>query len=196
MDTPSASFADNNADGLGTYTTYGPSVGGGDRGALWISVRNALIGSATSTDFAPTNSSLNGGGTVVLTFSGMTKAGAAAVVQSIGEDTATENPPTITFASAVNTDNPVVLGVLGEDNPLALTPPAGFSEAVDLGWNTPTTGIEVCFIGSGSTASLFSWSGGAVTDHNEFGIELDASAPPSANGSLGWWGMGGLGSTW
>lgn len=182
---------DNNADGLGTYHRIGSatapmSEGGGTTGALWISVRNALIGSATSTTFTVTNTGDTGGGLTVLRFSGMTRVGGAAVRQSVGESSATENPPTITFASTTLTGNPVILACMGEDNPLALTPPTGFTEADDTGWATPTTGIEVCWDNSGNTATLFSWSGGASTDHNEVGIELDTSALTNP----GWIGAG------
>lgn len=179
-------ITDNNADGLGSYTKYGTSTaplstGGGTACALWISVRNWPIGSATSTTFTATNTGDTGGGLTVLSFSGMDACcvGSMAVRQVKGESNATENPPTITFQQTTLTGNPVILACMGEDNPAALTPPTGFTEADDTGWLTPTTGIEVCWDDSGNTATLFSWSGGAFTDHNEVGIELDAAnAPP------------------
>lgn len=175
-------ITDNNSGGGGTYTKLGTaaaplSTGGGTTGALWISVRNALITSATSTIFTATNTGDTGGGLTVLRFSGMTRVGADAILQSIGESSATENPPTIAFAKTTLTENPIVLACLGEDNPLALTPPTGFTEADDTGWATPTTGIEVCWDDAGNTATLFAWSGGAATDHNEVGLELDTRAP-------------------
>lgn len=178
-----STITDNNAGGGGTYHKIGTataplSEGGGTNGALWISVRNALITSATSTTFTATNTGDTGGGLTVLFFSGMTRTGSQAVKQSIGESNATENPPTITFSTTTLTANPVILAVMGEDNPAGVTPPAGFAEADDTGWATPTTGIEVCWDDAGNTATLFSWSGGALTDHNEVGIELDTSPPP------------------
>jgi hypothetical protein len=180
-----STITDNNADGLGTYHRIGTatvpmSQGGGTGGALWISIRNALVGSGTSTTFTCTNTGDTGGGLTVLRFSGMTRVGSQAIKQSKGEDTQTENPPTLTFNATTNTNNPIVLAVLGEDNPAGVTPPTGFTEADDTGWATPTTGIEVCWDNSGNTATLFSWSGGALIDHNEVGLELDTSAPPTA----------------
>lgn len=177
----SSTITDDNADGLGVYTRLGDATtplsnGGGTAGALWFSVRNSLVGSATSTTFTVTNSGDTGGGLTVLRFSGMTRTGSSAILQSVGESTQTENPPTITFGATTLTANPVVLAVLGEDNPAAVTPPAGFSEADDTGWASPATGIEVCWDDAGNTATLFSWSGGALTDHNEIGVELDTSA--------------------
>ena len=191
-------ITDNNLDGFGeSYTRFGTataplSTGGGTNGALWISIRDNLIGSATSTGFAVTNTGDTGGGFTVLRFSGMTRTGAAAVLQNIGESNQTENPPSITFGAATLTANPIVLGVFGEDNPAAVTPPTGFTEAVDTGWNTPTSGVEVCWVDSGNTSSSYSWSGGALTDHNEVGIELDTTAAPTVTnpgwtGDGGWW---------
>ena len=178
-----STITDDNSDGLGTYTKFGTataplSTGGGTACALWFSVRNALIGSGTSTTFTATPSGATGNGLTVLRFSGMSRVGAAAVKQSIGESTATENPPTITLGATTLTGNPVILAVMGEDNPPALTSPSGFSEADDTGWATPTTGVQVCWDDAGNTATLFSWSGGALTDHNEIAVELDTSAAP------------------
>jgi hypothetical protein len=175
-------ITDNNSDGLGgSYYRLGTATaplsnGGGTACALWISIRNALIGSGTSTTFTVTNTGDTGGGLTVLRFSGMTRVGVDAVKQSIGESTATESPPTITFGATTLTGNPVILACMGEDNPLAITPPAGFSEADDTGWASPVSGVEVCWDDAGNTATLFSWSGGATTDHNEVGVELDTSA--------------------
>lgn len=175
--------ADNNSDGLGTYTKYGTasaplSQQGGTACALFFFVRNKLIGSATSTTFTATITGDTGGGLTVLRFSGMTRTGPNAVRQIIGQSTQTENPPSIAFNVATLTANPIILAVMGEDNPPALTPPTGFTEADDTGWATPTTGIEVCWDDSGNTASSYAWSAGALTDHNEIAIELDTSAIP------------------
>ena len=187
-------ITDNNADGLGTYSRLGTataplSTGGGTAGALWFSVRNALIGSATSTIFTAANTGDTGGGLTVLAFSGMTRTGLQAILQSVGESTQTENPPTITFATATLTGNPVILGVLGEDNPPALTSPTGFTEAIDTGWASPATGIQVCWDDAGNAATLFSWSAGALTDHNEIGVELDTTEASSVT-NVGWIGAG------
>ncbi len=177
-------ITDNNSDGLGAYTLVTTSNGGGTSGALWISIRNALIGSATSTIFTVTNVGDTGGGLSVLRFSGMARTGVSAARQVKGESAQTENPPQITFPAVALTENPIVLGVLGEDNPPALTAPTGFTEAEDTGWATPTTGVEVCWDDAGNTASNYAWSGGALTDHNEVGVELDTSAVPAGGDIL------------
>lgn len=178
-----STITDNNSGGGGAYTRIGNgstpvSNGGGTLNAAFFSIRNSLITSATSTTFSCTDVGGTGGGLTVLRFSGMSRTGGAAVRQYIGESSATESPPTITFSRTTLTGNPVILFVMGEDNPAAVTPPTGFTEADDTGWLTPPTGVEVCWDDSGNTATLFSWSGGALIDHNEAGLELDASALP------------------
>lgn len=40
---------------------------------------------------------------------------------------------------------------------------------------------------AGNTASSYAWTGGALIDHNEVGIELDTSAAPTVTGT-GWYG--------
>jgi hypothetical protein len=109
----------------------------------------------------------------------MSRVGVQAVRQNIGESSATESPPTITFESTTLTENPVILAMMCENNPATATEPTGFTEADDTGWATPTTGVQVCWDDSGNTATLFSWAGGGMIDHNEIGVELDTSAAPT-----------------
>ena len=174
-----STLSDNNSGGGGSYSKIGGnplSTGGGTAGALWISIRNSLVTSATSTIFTETGTGNTGGGLTVLAVSGMARTGAMAARQNKGESTQTEDPPSIAFAAATLTANPIVLGVLGEDSPAGLTAPTDFAEHTDTGWSSPTTGIEVCSVNSGKTASSYSWSGGALADHNEVGVELDTTA--------------------
>jgi hypothetical protein len=177
-------ITDNNSDGLGTYTRYGTasaplSTGGGTSCAAWISIRNALIGSATSTTFTATNTGDTGGGLTVMRFSDMSRTGASAPKQApVGESDQTESPPAIAFGAATNTNNPIVLAVMtGEGG--NKVPPTDFSEATDATWSTPTTGVEVCWVNSGKTASSYTWTSGGGTDHNEVGVELDSSVDNS-----------------
>jgi hypothetical protein len=181
-------------DQSGTYTQIGGnplSTGGGTGGALWISIRDTLISSGVSTIFTATNVGDTGGGLTVLRVSGMSRTGASAALQSVGQSNQTENPPVIAFGAATNTNNPIILAVFGEDNPAGVTPPTDFTENTDTGWSTPTSGVEVCNVSSGKTASSYSWSGGALTDHNEVGVELDTTSPPATTDpgwpGGGWW---------
>lgn len=168
-------------DQSGTYTQIGAnplSTGGGTAGALWISIRTALIPSAVSTIFTATNSGDTGGGLTVMKVTSMSRTGGNAALQNKGESTQTESPVVLTFAANTLTTNPIVLGVFGEDSPAALGPPTGFTETTDTGWATPTSGIHVCFVSSGQTAAAYTYASGAFTDHNEVGVELDTTAAP------------------
>lgn len=175
--TPTIAVSDNNSDGLGTYVLIASASGGGTGGLLRIYVRTALVGSATSTTFTATIGSDTGGGLTVMRLSSMYHTGYGAVRQFAQESTQTEDPPSIAFTAATLTDNPILIAVLCEDNPAALTSPTGFSETTDTGYNSPVTGIHVCFINSGATNSTYAYqAGGAATDHCEVAVELDAAA--------------------
>ena len=116
-------ITDDNSSGKYTQIGGDPlSTGGGTAGALWISIRRSLIGSATSTTFTCTNSGDTGGGLTVLNVTGMSRVGANAALQNVGESTQTESPVVITFGKATLTGNPIILGCFGEDNPAALGP--------------------------------------------------------------------------
>jgi hypothetical protein len=174
-----STITDNNSDGLGTYTKIGASplaTGGGSTGAMWVSIRDALVGSASSTIFTATNTGDTGGGLTVFRVSGMTKTGVTAARQNKGESDQTENPPVIDFAGVTLTENPIILGLFAEDNPHGLTVPTDFTVGSSTNWGSPTMGVSIAFINSGKTASNYAWSGGAVTDHSEVGVELDTSA--------------------
>lgn len=172
-----SSVTDDNSDGLGTYTRLDTSTGGGTQGMLTVYVRDALVGSATSTTFTATISGDTGGGLTVMRLAGMaaSNVGASSYVQVKAQSNQTSNPPSLTFDAATDTANAILLAVFCEDNPAALTPPSGFTEHTDTGYATPTSGIEVCAVNSGQTDSTYTWSGGAVTDHNDMGVEFSVS---------------------
>src|SRR3990167_3549978 len=170
------SVADNNSDGLGAYTRIARALGGGTTGMLDIWIRNSKVGSATSTTFTATITGDTGGGLTVLKVTGMSRAGSSASKQFADEDSQTENPPTCVFPAAALTANACIGAIFGEDNPIALTQPSGWSETTDTGWASPTSGIHVTFRSSGETGQTISWSGGATTDHCDVLVELDTSA--------------------
>lgn len=173
--TDTISVSDNNAGGGGSYVLVATASGGGTVGRVDIWVRTALISSATSTTFTATISGDTGGGLTVMRLAGMTWTGYGAVRQRAQESSNTENPPSIAFPAATLTDNAILLGLFGEDNPITLTPPTSFTEDTDTGYATPTSGVHVCRLNSGGTSSSYAYTGGAVTDHCEVGVEFDTS---------------------
>ncbi len=181
-------ITDDNAGGGGTYTQIGGnplSNGGGTADALWISIRNNLITSATSTTYTATNTGDTGGGLTVLKVTGMSRVGSSAARQQVGQSTQTENPTVIAFTGASLSGNSLVVAVMGEDNPAGVTAPSGFTETTDTGWSSSLTGIEVAYDSDGNTLSSYSYqAGGALIDHNEVIVELDTSSPPACTSGL------------
>jgi hypothetical protein len=171
--------SDNNGDSA-TYTKVVEATGGGTGGVLNIWVRSKTITNTSDTIFTATISSDTGGGLWVAGIAGALRVGTAFIKQSIAENTQTESPPTITFGAAMQTGNGGIIAVLGEDSPPALTAPTNWPESIDTGYSTPTTGI--CINSRNSTAGdqVIAWSAGALTDHCEVGVELDATAAPTA----------------
>lgn len=187
------SITDDNSSG--TYTRVARALGGGTGGEISVWIRNSLISSAVSTIFTATITGDTGGGLGVYKATEMSRVGANAAKQTAGENNQTENPPTIVLGSAVLTANACIAGVLGEDNPAALTPPTGWTEGRDSGWATPTTGVWHGFINSGETGSTISWTGGALIDHCEVFVELDISVLGSVGTSDGVATASGIGSS-
>jgi predicted outer membrane repeat protein len=111
---------DNNADGLGTYTLAETCVNKSSVDYASVYIRNALIGSATSTRFTNNNASNNGGGLCVLKVTGMTKTGATAKRQSAKQDNMSAGTPAPVLSSAALTTNPVVGVVLNGTSPATM----------------------------------------------------------------------------
>src|SRR5690242_10269025 len=73
--TGSSAPTDNNADGSGTYTLIDSSQKNASADTLQFFVRDALIGSPTSTTFSHAPGATSGGGVVVVKVTGMYLAG-------------------------------------------------------------------------------------------------------------------------
>jgi hypothetical protein len=184
-------ITDNNSGGAGTYTQVDADrTGFSTTGVLTVWVRNSLIGSASSTIFTATQTGSSGGGLSVLGISGMSIVGLGAIRGSGGQSTgtaATTPAPVLlgrvgtvfSGTQAALTGN-VVIGAVGNaTNPAALTPRSSpaYSEASDLGYGSPTTGLELMFINSGETASTITWGGTSASTFASLAIEVDASVP-------------------
>src|SRR5262245_7809752 len=80
--TSSNAPTDNNSDGLGTYPLVETAVKASSADTMRFWIRDALIGSASSTVFTHAPGTSTGGGLGVLKVTGMTRAGAAAELKS------------------------------------------------------------------------------------------------------------------
>ena len=175
--------ADNNADGLGTYTKIGSSFTGfSTAGDLSIWVRNAFVGSATSTVFTVTQTSSTGGGLDVYRVSGMSRTGAGAVRSSGGQSTGTASTaPAPVLSLTPLSANPIITAVASGTNPPGLTAPSSFTATVtNLGYATPTTGMDTTYATSGITTATITWGSTSATAFASIAIELDTSIPGAA----------------
>jgi predicted outer membrane repeat protein len=175
---------DNNADGLGTYTLAETCVNKSSVDYASVYIRNALIGSATSTRFTNNNASNNGGGLCVLKVTGMTKTGATAKRQSAKQDNMSAGTPAPVLSSAALTTNPVVGVVLNGTSPatmLSRSAGGAWSEWTDAGYSTPTTGVHVMASDSTETGATITWGSASSTGFGAVVVELDASSTTQSN---------------
>jgi hypothetical protein len=118
-----------------------------------------------------------GSNIALLRVTGMTKVGTAAVRQSGTEnDKSSGATPTVAFAGAALTTNPVIGTTVVLLNPGAIGTPSGFTQRANISHATPNNALTADTIDSGFTNSSVVWS----TTYGQVGcaaaIELDASA--------------------
>ena len=180
--TSASAPTDNNADGAGTYTEVSAcaavKLSSADQMRVWV--RNSFIGSATSTVFTHAPGTTSGGGLAVITISGMGRSGAAAALQGSKQDNqALGGTPTPVLGATTLIDNMMIGAVFNATSPATMTPrgsPA-YSEKHDVGYSTPTTGIEVMTLDGGETASSIAWGGTSASAFCSMILELDSSPP-------------------
>jgi hypothetical protein len=181
------SVTDNNSDGRGTYVQVDSDrTGFSTTGVLTVWVRNALVGSATSTTFTANQATSTGGGLVVLRVTGMSIVGLSAV-RRIGvasyntggqsSGTAATTPAPVLAATPL-TANPIITAVAnGTNSATTVVQRAGYTEDFDNGYNTPATGLEVSHLNSGETSATITYGGTTASTFASFAIELDTSVP-------------------
>lgn len=184
------SVTDNNSDNRGTYTQIqADATGFSTTGVLTAWVRHALIGSATSTVFTSNQATSSGGGLLIYAVTGMSIVGLGAVrgagIQSSGTLGTTPAPvllrrigTTFSGTQAALTGNAMIGAVCNGTNSTTTTaPPTSWTESFDNGYNTPATGLEVCFRNSGETNSTITFGATSATAFASIAIELDTSVP-------------------
>jgi hypothetical protein len=173
----SAAPTDDNNGGTYTHEKTAVKASSADRMSVWI--RNDFIRSATSTIFTHAPGTTTGGGLVVLKITGMSRCGITnAIVQSANQDNGAAATPSPVFATGATTTNAIIGAVYNATNPAGLTPRTGYLERVDLGHNSPASGIEVMSRDSGETASIITWGGASASAWCSLVIELNAASTP------------------
>lgn len=87
----------------------------------------------------------------------------------------TGTAPAVTLGASRSTNN-TTLGYAGNlINPAAITEPGGWTEIVDTGFNTPTTGLEGAYRDTGETNATVTW--GATTASAWIAIVVEVACP-------------------
>lgn len=172
---------DDNSGGAGAYTRITGALKASSADELHIFVRTALVSSASSTVFTLAPGTTTGGGLAVLKVTGMTQTGAAAVVQSAIQDNIASGVPTPVLGATPAPGNPIIGAAFTATNPAALTPRAApvYTERVDTGWASPTTGIEIMSINAGETGTSIAWGSSSSTAFCSLVVELNYETSPT-----------------
>lgn len=114
---------------------------------------------------------------------GMTRTGGNAIrlTQTAKlENQSSGTTPAISFPVAALTGNPCIGAIGANINPVAVTPPSGWTEpgspSFDTGYATPNGGLEACHIDSGFTGLTVTWGGTVIGTYGGIILELDTSA--------------------
>lgn len=168
---------DNNSGGGGTYTRA-TIAQGSNSGAIELYIRDALITSATSTTFTHAPGVTTGGGLVVYRITGMSKAGSAAKRLGAGESFGSASTTPAVAIGTMLTSNPVISALYNGSNPgnVTVRSSPAYTNDLNTGYGTPTTGIVSSHINSGDTASTLTWGGTTATAYAMIAVEFDSSS--------------------
>jgi hypothetical protein len=155
-----------------TRATYRTSLD-----SIYMFVANTLVTAAVS-QTVTYNPADTASGTVisVCSVSGMKRTGLNAIRQFAKQDNqAALGTPAPSFGLSVLTGN-VTLGLVGNNsNTASVGAPAGWTEASDTGYATPTTGSEYVFRDSGFTGTTVTWSSTSPSTFAAMILELNTS---------------------
>lgn len=169
-----------NSAGL-TFTRIGQALYGTSAHSLYLFVANALAAASSQTvtaDMVPDGAL--GTAIGVMRVSGMTRTGSSAVLQFAKEENKVGgNTPAPVFGASAQTGNPTLGAVANLTNPATITPPTSWTEAADVGYASPTCGLEHVFRDSGFTGTTITWGSTFGTQGASFIVELDTSAVPA-----------------
>jgi len=142
-------------------------------------VANALTVNTTSRTVTIASGSDAGTGTIISVYSvsGMTRTGAAAVRGQGGQTNQSAGTPAPAFGAAALTANACIGAIYNATNPAGMTPPSGWTEGGDSGYNTgQVSGLETCHRNSGETGTTITWGSSSASAFASIIIELDTSA--------------------
>lgn len=180
--TSNAAPTDNNSSGTYVEITGAACVKASSADQMRIWVRTSLITTSTSTTYTHAPGTTTGGGLFIFAITGVTRTGSSAIVKAAKQDNQSSGgTPTPVFSSAPSTGNPILGAVFNASNPATMTPRSSpaWTEQTDLGYNSPTTGLETASINSGETATSIAWGSTSGSAFCAAVVEIDTSAAPS-----------------
>lgn len=191
-----------------TGVSSGGSLSGG--GLTWNSFGTGLKGTTDSTvafwaysasavsitpSFQPGGSATGLLLTVVRVAGTTATAGSNGFAQTFATNTGTTANPSVTFGTATNTNNGILLFASNTTNSSTqFTAPTGFTELDEQTYATPSNAIEIAYRTSGGTASTYTWTNANTTAWKVYGIEITAAGvgPTSNLDPLGMQGFFGI----
>lgn len=170
-----------------TFTQIVNASKGGGADELYLFVANATSSATSQTvTFDCTGDAATGCGIAVMRVAGMSRTGSGAVRQTaVLSDQAGGGNPGGVFSSAVLTGNPH-LGFLSNSSSAPVnSAAAGWTEAYDANYNSPTTSVHVLYRNSGwtGTDTAAAYGSTSATAYGCIQVELDSSIPAN-NGSV------------
>ena len=165
---------DNNSSG--TYTQVDVDrTGFSTTGVLTAWVRTALIGSAVSTIVTAAQVGSSGGGLMVIRVAGMgpNLLGANAVRSSGGQSTVASGTPAPQLSLIPLALNPIITAVGSGTNGGGTAVRTGYTDIAISGYNTPATGLDICYRESGENTDIITWGGAAPSQFASIAIELN-----------------------
>jgi hypothetical protein len=164
---------DNNG---GTYTRVGGIVKNSSADGLDVWMRRDVVASGVSTIFTHAPGTTTGGGLIVYKSTGITLNGALAAAKfNYQNNQSSGGTPTPVLNNAAETGHALIGAVFNGTSPATMTPRSSpaYTEDVDTGYSTPTTGIESMHINSGETGTSIAWGNTSASAFGSFILELD-----------------------
>lgn len=170
----------------GTYTVVS-SIQKGGADVAYCYIGNQFVTTSSFTiNFGFGGGDASGGAVIgIYAVSGMTLTGAQAKRQVAEQSAGGANfEVNLTFSQAVSSSNALIGAVYNGANPATMTPPTGWTESTDIGYNTPSNGGEFVFRDNGFNGSTMGWGSTSATSFSAFMLELDTStgAAPGVGG--------------
>jgi hypothetical protein len=170
--TTTSAFGDDQGGSFTKIATFFQGAGSTNPIDFWV--RSALITSSVLTTYTATQTGSTGGGLRVVSVTGMSLAGTAAIRSSGGQSVQTGTPAPVLSQTPLSA-NAILEAVLNATNPAGLTDRAGYTSMFDGGYNTPATGLHLSRLNSGETSATLTMGSASASTFGSIAIEFDTS---------------------